>query len=110
MHKKEKKKKKQGEGKKKSLKSAGAGEASSAHFKVVAPGAVFICAPAQAAPRSRGRSQWRGRGGALRPALRCAARPLRSSSGRAQGCACGEGMSGLWGSREPSSTWHFKAC
>lgn len=73
---KRKKKKKQGEGKKKSLKSAGAGEASSAHFKVVAPGAVFICAPAQAAPRSRGRSQWRGRGGALRPALRCASPAL----------------------------------
>lgn len=48
---------------KKSLKSAGAGEGKFCPLKVVSPGAVFICAPALGAPRSRGRSQWRGRGG-----------------------------------------------
>lgn len=86
-------KKPEGRKKKKSLKSSGAGEASSAHFKVVAPGAVFICAPAQAAPRSRWRSQWRGHGGALRPALRCASPALLlRPRGCAQGCACREGI------------------
>lgn len=48
---------------KKSLKSAGAGEGKFCPLKVVSPGAVFICAPALGAPCSRGRSQWRGRGG-----------------------------------------------
>lgn len=86
-------KKPEGRKKKKSLKSSGAGEASSAHFKVVAPGAVFICAPAQAAPRSSWRSQWKGHGGALRPALRCASPALLlRPRGCAQGCASREEM------------------